>query len=100
MLLNKAPNSADNRSVPVAILDAAALMQLVLERCSTARCGAELMGQMCEDYGYLPFFGEPTQGITRRGLEWDDAGEAYVLADRSGEAWVVHVLGGVEGVIK
>lgn len=103
MLLNKAPTDiANNRSTPVAILDAAALMQLVLERCATAKCGVELMGQLCEDYGYLPFFGEPTQGVARRGvgLEWDDAGEAYTLADKSGEAWVVHVLGGVEGHIK
>eukprot|EP00928_Gymnodinium_smaydae_P085623 TRINITY_DN6915_c0_g1_i1.p1 TRINITY_DN6915_c0_g1~~TRINITY_DN6915_c0_g1_i1.p1 ORF type:complete len:687 (+),score=139.80 TRINITY_DN6915_c0_g1_i1:34-2061(+) len=105
MLLNKAPDDKSNRSAPVGLLDAAAVMQIVLERCSTARCGAEVIGQLCESHGYLPFFGEPTQGITGRGgrkvkTEWDDAGEAYTLADASGEAWVVHVLGGVEGIIQ
>eukprot|EP00929_Paragymnodinium_shiwhaense_P074970 TRINITY_DN3833_c0_g1_i1.p1 TRINITY_DN3833_c0_g1~~TRINITY_DN3833_c0_g1_i1.p1 ORF type:complete len:696 (+),score=161.97 TRINITY_DN3833_c0_g1_i1:65-2152(+) len=100
-LLNKAPtDKTDNRSVPVAILDAAALMQLVLERCATARCGAELMGQLCETYGYLPFFGEPTPGRILGRSAFDDAGEAYTLVDKTGESWVVHVLGGVEGVIK
>jgi len=103
MLLNRAPNAPeDNRSVPVGYLDAAALMQLVLERCASAKCGAALMGELVEAYGYLPFFGEPTLGkVPRTGKsEWDDAGEAYTLADASGEAWVVHVLGGVSGAIR
>lgn len=36
-----------------ALLDIGELMKVALERCATARCAVELMGQLVEDYGFL-----------------------------------------------
>mmetsp|Transcript_99117 Transcript_99117/g.250275 ORF Transcript_99117/g.250275 Transcript_99117/m.250275 type:complete len:678 (-) Transcript_99117:190-2223(-) len=101
MLVNKFPgDEKDTRDVPIGLLDTVTLMQLALERCATARCGVELMGELAEKFGFVPTPGEPTLGSVRGQTAWDDAGEAYTLADSKGEAWVFHVLGGVSGITK
>jgi len=58
------------------------LIALALERCATARCGIQTMGELAEKHG---FYGEdPGQG---------GAGEAATLTDpTTGEAWVFHVM--------
>merc|ERR1719377_447907 len=58
------------------------------------------MGKLSEDFGFVPTPGEPVTGSVRGRTAWDDAGEAYTIADASGEAWVFHVLGGVQGITK
>jgi len=101
MLMNKAHgDTADKRNVPTGLLDTAALMQLALERCATARCAAETMGKLSEEYGFGPTPGEVAGLASCQGREcWDDAGEAYTIADKSGEVWIFHVIGGVSGII-
>eukprot|EP00913_Durusdinium_trenchii_P028003 g26254.t1 len=60
------------------------LMAIALERCKTARCAIQTMGDLGAFYG---FYGEdPGMG---------GAGEAVTLVDQSGEAWVFHICGGV-----
>eukprot|EP00434_Breviolum_minutum_P028744 symbB.v1.2.025430.t1/scaffold2465.1/size78641/6 len=60
------------------------LMAIALERCKTARCAIQTMGDLGAKYG---FFGEdPGMG---------GAGEAVTLVDKTGEAWVFHICGGV-----
>ncbi len=56
----------------------AALMQLGLERCETARCAIATMGGLSEQYG---FYGESFMGA-----------EALSIADTSGEAWIFHIM--------
>jgi len=60
------------------------LMAIAMERCQSARCAIRTMGELGSKYG---FYGEdPGMG---------GAGEAVTLVDRSGEAWVFHICGGV-----
>lgn len=60
------------------------LMAIALERCKTARCAIQTMGDLGATYG---FYGEdPGMG---------GAGEAVTLVDKTGEAWVFHICGGV-----
>lgn len=106
VLNNKAPGSTEERDAPTGILDAMTIMQLIMERCATARCAVDTMGEIVEAYGYLPFVGEPAAATVNQGappvrrLVWGDAGEAYTIADKSGEAWVFNVMGGVSNVTK
>jgi dipeptidase len=101
MLNNRfADDASDTRDVPVGLLDTVTMMQLALERCETSRCAVELMGALAEEFGFVPTPGEPTKGFVKGKTAYDDAGEAYTIADASGEAWVFHVLGGVSGVTK
>jgi len=60
------------------------LMNIALERCKTARCAVKLMGELGSKYG---FYGEDP-GIA-------GGGEAVTLVDRTGEAWVFHISGGI-----
>lgn len=101
MLLNKAPgDTTDTRDVPVGLLDTASLMELALERCATSRCAVELMGQLAEEHGFGPTPGEVSGFGSCGGRKcWDDAGEAYTVADKTGEVWVFHIVGGVKGII-
>lgn len=69
-----------------ALFTVATLMSVALERCTTAICAVETMGQLAEKYG---FYGEDA-GI-------DGAGEAVTAADADGHAWVFHITGGVNG---
>eukprot|EP00929_Paragymnodinium_shiwhaense_P032656 TRINITY_DN18073_c0_g1_i1.p1 TRINITY_DN18073_c0_g1~~TRINITY_DN18073_c0_g1_i1.p1 ORF type:complete len:681 (+),score=157.65 TRINITY_DN18073_c0_g1_i1:189-2045(+) len=100
-LVNRFPgDEKDTRDVPTGLLDTVTLMQLALERCVTARCGAEVMGKLSEEFGFVPTPGEPSLGRVAGRQAWDDAGEAYTLADRNGDAWVFHVVGGWSGITK
>jgi dipeptidase len=109
-LINKPPDNPSMRPVPVAILDVMTLMQLALERCATARCAVDTMGSLADEYGYLPdgaegligmaLKGMPPTGLADGRVTYDDVGEAYAIADASGEAWITHFSGGVKGVVK
>lgn len=67
-----------------AMLAVRTLMSLALERCTTARCAIQTMGDLAAQYG---FYGEdPGMG---------GAGEALTVIDADGEAWVFHITGGV-----
>jgi len=101
MLNNRFPDDKeDTRDVPIGLLDTVTMMQIPLERCATARCAVHLMGALADQYGFVPTPGEPTKGWVKGSIAYDDAGEAYTLADATGEAWVFHVLGGVKGIMK
>merc|ERR1719401_2230478 len=54
---------------------------IALERCKTARCALNLMGELAVNHG--GFYGEDTRV--------DAGGEALVVADPT-EAWVFHIL--------
>lgn len=60
------------------------LMVIAMERCKTARCAIQTMGDLGSKYG---FFGEDP-GIA-------GGGEAVTIVDKTGEAWVFHISGGV-----
>lgn len=66
-----------------ALFSVAALMQVALERCKTARCAIETMGEFGVSHG---FYGEDP------GLP--GAGESLTIVDRS-ETWVFHITGGL-----
>jgi len=81
-----------------AILDISTLMQIMLERCATARCAVETGGRLAEEYGFFPMIGEWSVGKTAENVDaYDDAGEALTISDVHGEAWVFHVVGGALG---
>lgn len=83
------------------ILDITELLRLAAERCATARCAVDTMGALSEEYGFMAMKNEITPGTEADGIPaYDDAGEAVVLADETGEAWVFHITGGYEGVSK
>ena len=62
------------------------LSSIALERCQTARCAIQTMGELATTYGYY-------------GAQWDgdmddiiaEAGEALTVADPK-EAWIFHIL--------
>ena len=86
---------------PNALLDITELLRLASERCATARCAVDTLGALSEEYGFLAMKNEITPGTEADGKPgFDDAGEAAVFADSTGEAWVFHVTGGVPGVSK
>lgn len=60
------------------------LMSLALERCASARCAIQTMGDLGAQYG---FYGEDP-GMA-------GGGEAVTVVDAVGEAWVFHITGGV-----
>eukprot|EP00931_Biecheleriopsis_adriatica_P043771 TRINITY_DN25014_c0_g1_i1.p1 TRINITY_DN25014_c0_g1~~TRINITY_DN25014_c0_g1_i1.p1 ORF type:complete len:711 (-),score=124.90 TRINITY_DN25014_c0_g1_i1:7-1947(-) len=103
--MGQAPPSGDPRTGAPATegaLDLTNMMQIALERCAMARCGVEVMGKLAEQHGFFPMVGEWSLGKEAASgkVAFDDGGEAITLSDRSGEAWVFHVVGGVPGVAK
>ena len=65
------------------------LSRIALERCKTARCAIQLMGELAEGLGY--FGADPTMGEGGESLQITDPLEAWVfhiLADDSGESAV------------
>eukprot|EP00927_Polykrikos_kofoidii_P045121 TRINITY_DN38_c0_g1_i1.p1 TRINITY_DN38_c0_g1~~TRINITY_DN38_c0_g1_i1.p1 ORF type:complete len:715 (-),score=72.72 TRINITY_DN38_c0_g1_i1:158-2215(-) len=60
------------------------LITVALERCISARCAVQTMGDLGSRYG---FYGEE--------VGKDGAGEAVTVVDSVGEAWVFHITGGV-----
>jgi len=106
-LMNYAKGTApakDPRSGKAAMegwIDITTLIQLALERCETARCGVKTMGSIAEEYGFMPMMNEWSLGVEVDGTPFfADGGEAVTLSDRTGEAWVFHIVGGVPGVTK
>eukprot|EP00397_Hematodinium_sp_SG-2012_P000079 GEMP01000079.1.p2 GENE.GEMP01000079.1~~GEMP01000079.1.p2 ORF type:complete len:662 (+),score=137.81 GEMP01000079.1:7830-9815(+) len=92
----------DGKSHTEGLLDITTLMQIALERCETARCGAETIGKLSEEYGFYPMKEEWSiehDDLNNREV-YGDGGEAVTLADKHQDAWVVHLVGGVEGVTK
>jgi dipeptidase len=82
-----------------AILDMTELVRIAAERCSTALCAVETIGSLSEQYGFMAMKNEITPGSEASGLPaYDDAGEAMLFADTTGEAWVFHITGGFPGV--
>ncbi len=69
-----------------ALLEIGELSAIALERCKTARCAIQTMGDLASEYGYY-------------GAQWDgqmddiiaEAGEALTVGDPK-EAWVFHIL--------
>ena len=81
------------------LLDVTELLRLAAERCSTARCAVETMGSLSQEYGFLAMKNEVSPGTQGDGtIAYDDAGEAFVIADEKGEAWVMHLTGGFPGI--
>jgi len=99
-----APISGDprfGRAATEGLVDLANLMQLAMERCTTARCAVETMGALSDKYGFYPMVGEWSLGVEADGkVAFDDGGEAITVADRLGEAWIFHIVGGVPSVGK
>lgn len=63
------------------------LTKIALERCATARCAIQLMGDLAVAYGFFGEAGEPSKP------DFCDAAEALGIAD-SKEAWVFNILTG------
>jgi len=83
------------------LIDLNSLMQIAAERCETAKCAMEVMGKLADDYGYFPMVGEWNSGLEPGNkTAYDDGGEAITVSDTTGEAWVFHVCGGVDGITK
>lgn len=69
-----APNTGKAR------VDVNTLMEVAMERCSTARCAIQTMGDLATTYG---FYGNDPGN--------EGAGEAVMIADSVSETWVFHV---------
>ncbi|TMW59739.1 hypothetical protein Poli38472_004808 [Pythium oligandrum] len=67
----------------------AELSKVALERCDSARCAVQTMGDLAVEYGfYSEDSGDPAQP------DYGDSAEALAIADKYGEVWVFHVLTG------
>ncbi|CAH0517049.1 unnamed protein product [Peronospora belbahrii] len=65
------------------------LTRVALERCDSARCAIQTMGDLATKYG---FFSEDSGDPENP--EYVNAAETLGIADRYGEVWVFHVLTG------
>lgn len=68
-----------------ALLDVTQLSKIAMERCKTARCAVQTMGDLATEYGY---YGAAWSGDMSNQL--GEAGEALTVADPE-EAWVFHI---------
>ncbi|KAG3174555.1 hypothetical protein PI126_g313 [Phytophthora idaei] len=65
------------------------LTKVALERCDSARCAIQMMGDLAVKYGfYSEDSGDPAKP------DYVSAAETLGIADRYGEVWVFHVLTG------
>ncbi|RHY45647.1 hypothetical protein DYB34_009597 [Aphanomyces astaci] len=67
----------------------AELTKVALERCDSARCAVQTMGDLAVEYG---FFSEDSGDPAKPG--YMDSAEALAISDKYGELWVFHVLTG------
>ncbi|CAK4668052.1 unnamed protein product [Aphanomyces euteiches] len=67
----------------------AQLSKLALERCDSARCAIQTMGDAAVEYG---FYSEDSGNPLFPG--YSDSAEALAISDKYGETWVFHVLTG------
>jgi dipeptidase len=58
------------------------LMEIAMERCDSARCAIQLMGDLAVKYGFFCYEGEPSAHA--------DCSEAVTISDPN-EAWLFHV---------
>ncbi|CAH0488896.1 unnamed protein product [Peronospora farinosa] len=65
------------------------LTRVALERCDSARCAIQIMGDLATTYG---FFSEDSGDPANP--DYVSAAETLGIADRYGEVWVFHVLTG------
>jgi len=65
------------------------LSKIALERCKTARCAIQTMGDIAVEYG---FFSEDSGTIDKP--DFGDSAEALGIADADGEVWIFNVLTG------
>ena len=70
-----------------ALLEVSELSQIALERCKTARCAVQLMGDLAVKYGYYSGEWNPDDMANTLG----EGGEALTVADPD-EAWVFHII--------
>eukprot|EP00747_Dinoflagellata_sp_TGD_P138991 gnl/TRDRNA2_/TRDRNA2_175849_c2_seq2.p1 gnl/TRDRNA2_/TRDRNA2_175849_c2~~gnl/TRDRNA2_/TRDRNA2_175849_c2_seq2.p1 ORF type:complete len:626 (+),score=105.64 gnl/TRDRNA2_/TRDRNA2_175849_c2_seq2:163-1878(+) len=77
--LTAAPLGSPNGT---ALFEVGELNDIALERCKTARCAIQTMGDLAEQHGFY---------VTGSPEEVMEAGEALTIADTS-EAWVFHIL--------
>lgn len=68
----------------------AELSKVALERCTSARCAIQTMGDLAVEYG---FFSEDSGHPESPG--YGDAAETLGIADALGETWIFHILTGV-----
>jgi dipeptidase len=67
----------------------AELSKVALERCDSARCAIQTMGDLAVEYGfYSEDSGNPNAP------DYGDSAEALGIADKYGEVWIFHVLTG------
>lgn len=65
------------------------MSKIALERCKTARCAIQTMGDIAVEYGfYSEDSGTPDKP------DFMDSGEALAIADADGEVWIFNVLTG------
>lgn len=69
-----------------ALLHMETLTEIALERCDTARCAIQVMGDLSTTYG---FYGDGYDGDLIEGQ--DEAGEALTVADPN-ETWMFHLM--------
>ncbi|CAK4751125.1 unnamed protein product [Aphanomyces euteiches] len=67
----------------------AELSKLALERCDSARCAIQTMGDAAVEYG---FYSEDSGNPLFPG--YSDSAEALAISDKYGETWAFHVLTG------
>lgn len=70
-----------------ALLEVSELSQIALERCKTARCAVQLMGDLAVQYGYYSGEWDPSNLDDTMG----EGGEALTVADPN-EAWMFHIV--------
>ncbi|OQS01962.1 peptidase [Thraustotheca clavata] len=67
----------------------AELTKIALERCESARCAVQTMGDLAVKYGFYS-----TDSDTPEKPGYDDSAEALSVSDKFGETWIFHVLTG------
>ncbi|TMW60564.1 hypothetical protein Poli38472_000606 [Pythium oligandrum] len=67
----------------------AELSKVALERCDSARCAVQTMGDLAVEYG---FYSEDSGDVNNPG--YSSSAEALGITDKYGEVWVFHVLTG------
>ncbi|GMI40632.1 hypothetical protein TrCOL_g10016 [Triparma columacea] len=70
-----------------ALLEMSELSRIAMERCKTARCAVQLMGDLAVEYG---FYGAVWKGDPF--MVEGEAGEAMTVTDKT-ESWMFHITG-------
>jgi len=81
--------SKSNATYGYNLFGIAELSKVALERCDSARCAIQLMGDLAVKYG---FYSEDSGSPAAPDLQ--DSAEALGIGDRYGEVWIFHVMTG------